>query len=319
MNYCTIFDSKYLSRGLLCYESLLKAEPDCHLYIFCLDDECANILRSKSLVNCTILRPTDYEGEELLSIKSSRTRGEYAWTVKPFAITFVFSRFQVDECSYIDADLYFYSAPKLLTESLSAYSVVLTPHNFAKEHDTSESNGVYCGQFVTFRNDQSGNALLNWWKKKCFEWCYNRHEPGRFGDQKYLEHLALQPLVAVVNNFVLAAPWNLSRYDFFYRERVLFARDRVSLVSQPVVFYHFHGFKIPNKFTLDLAVFWAKNAALHYFYNDYANKLHELNNEIAQQHGVTSIDKQRAQMTLKNILRRGRDWLFGRYRLSFRR
>lgn len=317
MNYCTIFDSSYLSRGLACYKSLLNVEPDCHLYIFCLDMKCSEILLSEGLVNCTVLSPHDFEDAELLSIKSKRTRGEYAWTVKPFAIGYTFSRFKVDECSYIDSDLYFYAAPKLLSEHYHGYSAVLTPHNFSRLHDTSARNGIYCGQFVKFCNDELGNQLLKWWKERCSEWCYNKHEPGRFGDQKYLEYLALQPSVAVVDFAVLAAPWNIARYKFISQGAVILAEDCERTGFQPVIFFHFHGFKLLSRFAVDLGGYKVTKNALRQFYLPYARELLAVNRRIASRYGVKSIDWHRLELRLTGFLRAIRNWFVGRYRLVF--
>ena len=37
LNYCTLFDSHYLTRGLIMYESLKRNHRDFHLYIFAFD------------------------------------------------------------------------------------------------------------------------------------------------------------------------------------------------------------------------------------------------------------------------------------------
>lgn len=317
MNYCTIFDSAYLTRGLLCYQSLRSVEPDSHLYIFCLDETSARVLTEERLANCTVVTLNDFECAELLSIKSMRTRGEYAWTAKPFAIKYVFSKFLVDECSYVDADLYFYAPPKRLSENLVQSSAVLTPHNFARRHDTSASNGVYCGQFIKFRNDRLGNELLNWWKEQCLRWCYNRHEEGRFGDQKYLEHLALQTSVAVADSAVMAAPWNIARYEFRSEDGEIWALDRETLQSQNVVFFHFHGFKLLYEGSLDLGGYRVSKSALTHFYFNYAKELKETNKRLALHYGVASIDAQRLQMGPIDMLRAVRNWLIGRYRIKW--
>jgi hypothetical protein len=317
MNYCTIFDSAYISRGLLCHKSLLNVEPEAHLYIFCLDIKCADVLKAENLMNCTVLYPKDFECDDLLGVKAMRTNGEYAWTVKPYAINYIFTEFNAEECAYIDADLYFYAAPKILSACYERASVVLTPHNFSSKYDTSEQNGIYCAQFIKFSNDTVGRSLLMWWKKKCLEWCYNRHEPGRYGDQKYLEHIAMQHSVAVANSFCFAAPWNIIRYKFIFEEGVIFAIDRESGESKKVVFFHFHSLKLLNRFSVDLGGYNLPRFEFLHFYRNYIKELRGNSGNILMRYKVDSIDGRRRTFSIANLLRAARNWLIRRYRISF--
>lgn len=316
MNYCTIFDTAYTSRGLLCHKSLLNVEPDAHLYIFCLDIECATLLLAENLVNCTVLHPKEFECTELLAVKSKRSNGEYAWTVKPYAISYIFSKFNADECSYIDADLYFYAAPKILSGRFNKSSVILTPHNYSRTHDTSEMNGIYCAQFVKFRNDKAGNDLLMWWKERCLEWCYNRHEPGRFGDQKYLEQIALKRSVAAANSFCFAAPWNITRYRLKFQKSVLFAIDKETNEMNLVIFFHFHGLKLINRFSFDVGGYYIPTSTFSHFYRSYIGELREVNKYVYLKYGASSIDCRRPKLGIKNMFRAARSWLNRRYRTN---
>lgn len=315
MNYCTIFDSLYLSRGLVCYESLIRVEPEAHVFFFCLDQLSAEVIEGEGLANCTVLRPTEFQCAELLSVKADRSPGEYAWTVKPYAISYVFSQFDVGECTYIDADLYFLGSPQVISDRISDFSVLLTPHNFAPSYDTSVTNGVYSAQYITFRNDISGKKLLLWWKERCLEWCFATHEPGRFGDQKYLEFMAAQAKVVISNHLGLLGPWNIERFAFsVYNNMMLVSEERHS-DADPAIFYHFHGFKLINCVVYDVGGYPVRSRLICKLYATYAEELRSTNLRLATTYGIVLNDNRPSQRQFFDIFRAARNWATRRYRL----
>ena len=62
--FCTLFDSNYLSRGLVMYESLKKNLDNFHLYIFAFDNLCFEILNNLKPSNTTIISLEEFEDEE---------------------------------------------------------------------------------------------------------------------------------------------------------------------------------------------------------------------------------------------------------------
>jgi len=74
LNFCTLFDSRYMSRGIAMYESLRAHCPDFHLYIFPFDDKCLEVLSKMNLEHVTLVPLPKLEDDQLLSVKSSRTR-----------------------------------------------------------------------------------------------------------------------------------------------------------------------------------------------------------------------------------------------------
>lgn len=237
-SYCTLFDSYYLTRGLTMYNSLAKYEKDFCLYIFAFDDLAYEILDKLALPHTVIIPMRDFENERLLAIKQNRSRGEYCWTCSSFSVLYVLQHYEVSEVTYLDADLYFYGSPEILLDEFhnSGKSVMITRHRYTPEYDQSATSGIYCVQFMTFKNDDDGLRVLNWWADRCEKWCYARFEDGKFGDQKYLDDWLtrfdcvheLQHLGGGV------APWNVQQYKVANGPKV----DGV-----PVVFYHFHGLK----------------------------------------------------------------------------
>ena len=123
------------------------------------------------LNKATIIRLCDFEDEQLLAIKSTRTTGEYCWTCTPSIILYSIQKFDLSNCTYLDADLFFYADPGVLIEEAEGASVIITPHRYSPMYEDSESGGTYCVQFVYFKNSDEGMAVLNWWREACREWC----------------------------------------------------------------------------------------------------------------------------------------------------
>ena len=67
INYCTLFNCNYLTRGLAMYESLKEHSKDFHLFIFAFDDRSYELLNKLNLEFVTVISLLEFEDEELLS------------------------------------------------------------------------------------------------------------------------------------------------------------------------------------------------------------------------------------------------------------
>jgi hypothetical protein len=135
----------------------------------------------------------------------------------------------------------FFSDPGPLYAELGDDSVLIVPHRYTadREHWTKTS-GVYNVEWLTFRNEERGLTALRWWHDRCIEWCYNRVEDGKFGDQMYLDdwperfrgvHVLEHPGGGL-------APWNVERY------RLREENGQVLVDDVPLVFFHFHSLRL---------------------------------------------------------------------------
>lgn len=148
-----------------------------------------DFLKKPNLPHIILISLSESEDEELLRVKPERTVAEYCWTATPSIIYYIIKTFNVESCTYIDANVYFYSSPKIIFDEFNNNdnSILITEHRFSPEYRKEEKlSGKYCVQFITFRNDKHGLEALTWWKEQCIIWCYNRVEDGKFGDQLYL-------------------------------------------------------------------------------------------------------------------------------------
>jgi len=280
LNFCTLFDSSFITQGLTMYESLCEVcDNNFHLYIFAFDDISLTVLNRLNLKNITVISLEEFEDEKLLKVKSARTKKEYCWTCSSSTILYCLEHFKLLNCTYVDADLYFYSDPKILIDEMGNKSVLITLHNYAPEYDQTETSGKYCVQFVTFRNNSAGLEVLKWWKNACLDWCHARIEDGKFGDQKYLDDWTERfDCVHVLKNFGGGlAPWNRTRYFINDNLQVSYG-----IKKYPLCFYHFHDLKF-SKGKLNKAHFMGYKMSANYFrllYIPYMKKFLSVNKKL---------------------------------------
>ena len=249
MYFCTLFDSNYSAKGLAMYYSLVKYCPSFHLYIFAFDDKLVSILYKLNLAHVTIVTLQEFEDEELLAIKPTRTRGEYCWTCSSSTILYCLTHYDIPSCTYLDSDLFFYSNPQVLIDEMGNDDVLITEHRYSPQYDQTDIAGKYCVQFMTFKNNENGLNVLKWWRNACLDWCYSRYEDGKFGDQKYLDDWTkrfngiheLRHLGGGV------APWNMQQYSFRKRGNQYEGVELVTGEVFPVVFFHFHSLQCYRK------------------------------------------------------------------------
>jgi len=280
-NYCTLFDSGFLTRGLAMYESLSKYSKNFHLYVFAFDDNCYHLLKQLNNQNMTVISLLEFEDEQLLRVKKNRSVAEYCWTCSPSVIKYAIVHYDLDNCTYLDADIYFFSDPAVLIKEMKDSSVMITEHRYTPRYDQSATSGKYCVQFMTFKNDHNGMIALNWWREACIEWCYSKYENGKFGDQMYLDDWVtrfdgvheLQHLGGGV------APWNVQQYNLTDHSFVL-------------VFYHFHNYKFLKNDFVELGVYELDENDLNILYKPYTKHLEDISiklKKIDSQHDYNGI------------------------------
>ncbi|WP_246834257.1 hypothetical protein [Leptospira bourretii] len=245
--YCTLFDSNYLLRGVTMLQSLAEKDPSAKVFVFPFDNECYESLQKLSLSFVQLISLKEFESPDLLRVKEERSKGEYCWTCTPWIIRFCLDRFQLDHCTYVDADLFFFSNPQVLLDEAENSSVLITEHRYSPAYDQSATAGIYCVQFVFFRSDVDGLKVLHWWADRCLEWCYSRIEDGKFGDQKYLDHWTTEfNRVHVLKHLGGGvAPWNVQQYEFDSDQNsAIVLKEKRSNREFNLIFYHFHDVKV---------------------------------------------------------------------------
>lgn len=274
MDFCTYFDSYYLLKGLGLYLSLERVTDDFHLYVMAFDKDCYDKLLSCNFKNMTVELWEEWETPEIKRVKGDRNRAEYCWTCGPTIIYHFLTHYTLPNITYLDSDLFFVNSPKYAFEEIGSSSVAITEQGISKKAETMY--GKYCVQFLFFRNDEDGLGALTWWRDSCIEWCYQRFEEDRFGDQKYLDKFTTRfnNVYVIQNPGVGIAPWNMYRYKYKNNGKVVIHNAK----EYPSVFFHMHAIKIEvkeNKLILKSTDAIINNYLENSFFKDYANLLAE--------------------------------------------
>ncbi len=270
------------------YESLKMHTGDFHLYIFAFDELTFRILKKLEPENTTVIPLEEFEDQDLLDVKETRTKAEYCWTCTPSTIRFVIDKYKVPHCTYIDADLIFYSDPAVLTGELlmSGKNVLITEHRFSYIPKLYEERrgGRFCVQFVTFTNDVSSLKVLEKWRLQCIDWCFARYEDGKFGDQKYLEEWPEE----YDNVHILQhtgggiAPWNISQYRFTRTNDEISGMVRKNKEHFSVIFFHFQYVKLLENGMVDTGWYPIPRKIKRLFYLPYLEKISKIEKMLVQ-------------------------------------
>lgn len=250
LNFSTLFDYNYLSRGLALYSSLKRySSQEFKLYVLAMDDSTYEFLNKQKYDSMVVQSLNDIKEmyTVLSKLQKQRTRAEFSWTLSSFSIQFFIRKFNLESCTYVDSDVYFFNDPKQLIDKVVTESVLITPHNYSSVYDQSEISGRYCVQFMYFKNNQDGNEVLEWWRQQCEICCSAEAIDGKFGDQKYLDDWLSRFSGKVYECNDLGsgiAPWNVQKVNVIKLEEESYSvEDKITKVVAPLIFYHFHGLK----------------------------------------------------------------------------
>ena len=248
-NFCTYFDKNFLFRGLALYYSLIEQKIPFKLHILGLDKTTMNLLFQLKLKNIYLIDLSTLEKvfPELLKAKENRSKVEYYWTLTPYLTLYLLQiSKKIDIITYLDADLVFFNSPQALYEEMKYSSVFIIPHRLKKRDAIHEKNwGKYNVGYMMFRNDDDGKNVLEWWSKKCLEWCYYKIEENRAGDQKYLDYFfKIYPdIIESKNHGAGIGNWNIHYYNYKLKHNTIFVLPQ----NVPFIVCHFNKVFILNK------------------------------------------------------------------------
>ncbi len=239
--FCTLFDRNYLLRGLALLRSLQRHSPPFELHVLCMCDRTHELLSALRDPDLRLIRRADFEDDRLRAASATRSVAEYCWTCSSALMRWVMDRTTSDLVTYLDADMFFFDSPERVFEELGAASIGIHEHRFSPSLRHQEVYGRFNVGWVTFRRDAAGFACADDWRSRCLEWCHDRLEDGKYGDQAYLDAWPGRWGEAVRilrGKGVALAPWNTAQYEIRATPD-----GRVVVDGEPLIFFHFYKYR----------------------------------------------------------------------------
>jgi len=231
-HYATYFDRHYLPKGVALYHSLEKHSLHFVLWVLCLDEETEETLSGLRFDHMRLipLRELEEADPALLAVKPQRSIVEYYWTCGPaFLLQLFRDNPKIELLTYLDADLFFFGDPEPIFEMLGRNSILIVERKVS-----TETFGKYNVGLLVFRRVPSGTACLERWREQCLEWCFDRFEPGRHGDQAYLDEWPELFDVTVPQYGGITGSMNITYQQIEYRS------SHVLVEGTPLISYHFN-------------------------------------------------------------------------------
>jgi len=295
---CTLFNSMYLDKGIVLYQSLEKVSTSFRLYVLAMDDKCYDILSDLAFDYLVPIRLSDFENEDLLEVKANRSFGEYCFTCSSSLIKYILDTYEPDYCAYIDADMKFYGDPITIIEELEEKnaSVSIVGHRFgwyAKK--SADIIGTFCVECNVFKNDEKARKLLGVWIGQCMEDCSKKNDGIHYGDQKYLDNWVIDYNFVIETDNLGAgiAPWNIPQYKLVEaNDEVIKVKCRDKVYN--TLFYHFEGITYESPTEADIHIYsrWGIDDKLvGIYYKPYLKEIYAANRMIREKYGIEIIIK----------------------------
>ncbi len=253
--YCSTISNSYAYRGLLLYNSLLRWDKNFHFFMICLHSEVKELYEQMNLKNATLipLSAVEREDHELLAVKETRNKQEYAWTSKASVLLYILDNFkETDHIVWLDGDTFFFSHPEPIFEEWSQYSIMLTKGRWEKADKRKIYRyGRYNTGFMGFKRDDQAIQCLHWFRNSLIEWCYAKHENSLWSDQVYVDDW----LERFNNVGVIKSMGTNVTPPMVVNNKITHDGHFVNINGERLVFFHYSQFRYYDGNEFDLCGF----------------------------------------------------------------
>ena len=245
----TTCSANHLAQAKSLGDSLLSFNPDYKLVIGLVD-------KLENRVEPGFYYPHDLVEVEALDIPEFAemhrryTTLELNCALKCFFLHYTFESYKPDILFFLDSDILVFDSFKFLEQQFAENSILITPHitePYPSDKQRPQEKeilktGIFNGGFLGLRNDENSRALLDWWKPRMVDQCYERPKEGLNVDQKWLEFVPFyfQRVKVILHAGCNVAYWNLHEREIRKQGSKYFVNN------EPLIFFHYSGYSVKN-------------------------------------------------------------------------
>lgn len=236
-HFCTISTQSHLFKTLALADSLKQF--DTHMHVLVIDAEVVPDDTNKNVSYYTLKTIKNEIGLRLIA-KYRKHADKLRWALKSVFILYLLE--QTNKVIYVDNDIYFFSNPGFLFDSLDKSSILLTPHfydaNPNQNQNWLEANfkvGLYNAGFIGA--NKNATKAIQWWSECCLYNIKKSYWRGLFDDQKYLDLLPVlfNDVTILKHKGCNLAGWNYILYKLDRKNN----NDIQIELEHQLVFIHF--------------------------------------------------------------------------------
>jgi hypothetical protein len=255
LKFTTYFDNNYLVKFYTLYQSLEKNCDDFHIYALTLNElDNKDVFKEKKNITFINLHDLETKYHELYYAKKNRSIVEYYFTLTPFICRYVLEKFNLDQITYLDSDIFFFKNPKDLYSFIDEcnHDIFITKHDNKK---FEKKYGSFNVGWIVFFNTSNSIKCLEDWSNDCINWCFDEINNDKFADQKYLDYWEKNyEKVFILDQYLVnVGPWNIDKIN--------------KLNIDNLICYHFHNLNIYYK------SFFITNISSFFIFNKLDKKL----------------------------------------------
>jgi hypothetical protein len=244
----TTCTAAYLAQAKSLGDSIVQTNPG---YKFCIGlvDKINGRFDPASFSPHTIVELETIAVPAFSAMKNRYSSLELCCALKPWFALYFLKKIKAQQIIYLDTDILVFSSLHFLENELVKHAVLLTPHILSplpadgkRPHETSIlKTGIYNAGFFAVKNDDTGNAFLNWWKDILVDHCYEDGKRGLASDQSWLNFVPVffKNVEIIRHPGCNAAYWNLHERSLEKRENHYFVNKEF-----PLLFFHFSGYSM---------------------------------------------------------------------------
>jgi hypothetical protein len=244
---CTV---NYLAYAKAMADSFMRFNPD-YKIIIGLVDRIDKRFDPATFQPYEIIEAESLHSKEFPGMVARYTALELSCAMKSFFARYILDKYSPSTLVYVDGDVLFFDSIGYVEKLLAVYSITLTPHIFSpfpfdkKRPQEKEilKTGLYNAGFFALRNDNTGNAFINWWGKRMIDQCYYNGVQGWSVDQNWLNLVPIyfDQVGIVEHRGYNVAYWNIHERNLSVKGNRFYVNE-----NEPLIFFHYSGYNIGN-------------------------------------------------------------------------